>query len=526
MLLRGRCIRGRGRTKAFVIRAGPALATTLGAAIVAALTLPGEGTARLASVKATHTRSVAPHYALIDVGTLGGPHAELDGPAVQITRQGAVLGLADTTTRDTDSQSGGDPFIEHAFSWQDGHMTDLGALPGNNSSAVFEVNGNGIGVGSSETGALDPLTHNPAQHPVLFEHGTVTDLGALPGGTEGFAFSINEAGQVAGFGNNGVPDQFGVPNFDNWVTEYRTFVWQTGVMTDIGTLGGPDAVTAGINEHGQIAGDSYVNDTANPTTHLPTMHPYLWQNGQMRDLGSLGGTMSGTTSLNNAGEVVGGSNVAGDQHQHPFLWDGTHLSDLGTLGGADGAATHVNDTGDVTGWATTSGAAKHTFLWKNGTMADLTGANSNCTSPEWLNDHDQAVGYGCDDQEGDALLWTGGHQYELDKLVGSTAVSLTEAGYINDSGEITANGISPKSGQEHVYLLKPLGANACGVPKLRGKTLTAAKRSIAAHNCTVGTIKHAASRTIKKGHVISQKPKPGSWAKHGTKVNLVVSRGR
>jgi beta-lactam-binding protein with PASTA domain len=30
---------------------------------------------------------------------------------------------------------------------------------------------------------------------------------------------------------------------------------------------------------------------------------------------------------------------------------------------------------------------------------------------------------------------------------------------------------------------------------------------------------------VKKGHVISQKPKPGRRLKHGAKVNLVVSRG-
>jgi probable HAF family extracellular repeat protein len=506
-------------------------AAFLATASIAALTLPGEGAAHGASANLAGTTSAALHYALIDVGTLGGPHAELDGPAVQITGQGAVLGLADTRTKDSDYPNkgafGGDPYVEHAFSGFDGHMTDLGALPGNNSSAVFEVNGNGIGVGSSETGAIDALTHQPAQHPVLFEHGAVTDLGTLQGGTEGFAYSINEAGQIAGFSNNGVPDPFGIPGFDNWVTEYRTFIWQKGLMSDIGTLGGPDAVTAGINEHGQIAGDSYVNNTANTTTHLPTMHPYLWQNGQMRDLGSLGGTMSGTNSLNNTGEVVGQSNLAGDTTYHPFLWDGTHLRDLGTLGGADGTAVHINDSGDVTGWAETPSAAQHAFLWKNGTMADLTGASSSqWTHPEWLNNADQVVGYLYVGDSSHALLWTGGHQYDLNTLVGSTAVDLTEAAYINDSGEITANGIDPTNGQEHVYLLKPLGPNACGVPKLKGETLRAAKSSIKTHDCTVGAIRHAASGVIRRGHIISQNPRPGRWLTHGARINLVVSKGR
>jgi hypothetical protein len=66
----------------------------------------------------------------------------------------------------------------------------------------------------------------------------------------------------------------------------------------------------------------------------------------------------------------------------------------------------------------------------------------------------------------------------------------------------------------------------CVVPKVKGKTLSAAKRAIKAHACSVGRITHATSRTVKKGHVISQKPKPGSRLKHGAKVDVVVSKGR
>jgi hypothetical protein len=63
----------------------------------------------------------------------------------------------------------------------------------------------------------------------------------------------------------------------------------------------------------------------------------------------------------------------------------------------------------------------------------------------------------------------------------------------------------------------------CRVPQLKGKTLTAAERSISSHNCSLGTIKHAASRLIKKGRVISQQPRPGRPRKNRARVNLVVS---
>ena len=67
---------------------------------------------------------------------------------------------------------------------------------------------------------------------------------------------------------------------------------------------------------------------------------------------------------------------------------------------------------------------------------------------------------------------------------------------------------------------------ACVVPKVTGKSLTAAKRAITAHDCRVGTIKHAFSTKVKKGRVISEKPKAGTRLKHGAKVNLVVSKGK
>jgi probable HAF family extracellular repeat protein len=415
------------------------------------------GIALASSGSAAALTSAAPHYALIDVGTFGGPNAELDGPAVQITSQGAVLGTADTTIADSDFPNfnpfigGPDPVLKHAFAWKDGELTDLGALPGNNSSAVFEVNGRGVGAGMSETGALDPFTGYPAMDAVVFKDGRVVDLGTLPGGHESFAIAINDRGQAAGMSSNGVPDPTSV---FGWGTQTRSFIWQDGVMQDLGTLGGPDAVMATLNARGQIAGDSYTSGTPNPTTGAATTHPYLWTDGHMRDLGTLGGTQSLTTWLNNRGEVVGTGNIAGDQTSHPFLWDGEQLRDLGTLGGDFGIAWHVNDAGDVVGWANPPGdKGVHAFLWRSGVMTDLTGADSSqCTGAEGINNRDQVVGSTCG--ESDALLWKDGRQYDLNTLVAPSDIQLTEATFITDRGEIAALGVLP-NGDQHVFVLKP-----------------------------------------------------------------------
>ena len=78
-----------------------------------------------------------------------------------------------------------------------------------------------------------------------------------------------------------------------------------------------------MNERGQVAGTSYTNTTQNPTTKVPTVDPFLWTKDKgMVDLGTLGGNSGGPNALNNRGQVIGISNLAGDQISHPFLWDG------------------------------------------------------------------------------------------------------------------------------------------------------------------------------------------------------------
>jgi Divergent InlB B-repeat domain/PASTA domain len=66
----------------------------------------------------------------------------------------------------------------------------------------------------------------------------------------------------------------------------------------------------------------------------------------------------------------------------------------------------------------------------------------------------------------------------------------------------------------------------CVVPKLKGKGLKTARRTLKAHDCLTGKIKHAFSRTVKKGRVISQKPKPRKLLRHDARVSLVVSKGK
>ncbi len=156
---------------------------------------------------AQHTR-----YKLIDIGTFGGPQSfSFFGQARSLNNGGTLVGFADTSTPDPNYPNsnplvGADPFIEHGVSWRKGTLTDLGALPGINSSNVSWVNDQGVPAGVSTTGNVDPLLGFPAANAVVWVKGHIFNLGTLDGGYESLATAINNRGQIAGFASNSTPD--------------------------------------------------------------------------------------------------------------------------------------------------------------------------------------------------------------------------------------------------------------------------------------------------------------------------------
>jgi hypothetical protein len=84
---------------------------------------------------------------------------------------------------------------------------------------------------------------------------------------------------------------------------------------------------------------------------------------------------------------------------------------------------------------------------------------------------------------------------------------------LNSDTAVTANFSSPAP-----------PATKCVVPKVKGKKLAAAKRSIKSHHCSVGKITKVSSSPKNKGHVISQSPKPGKHLRKGAKVALKVGK--
>lgn len=94
-------------------------------------------------------RRAHPRFKLIDLGTLGGPHSygSTSGDGFRmLNNSGVVASLADTDEPDPNAPNfcfNTDCFMAHAFQWKDGLKTDLGALPGMNSSAAGSINERG-----------------------------------------------------------------------------------------------------------------------------------------------------------------------------------------------------------------------------------------------------------------------------------------------------------------------------------------------------------------------------------------------
>jgi probable HAF family extracellular repeat protein len=176
----------------------------------------------------------------------------------------------------------------HAVLWNGGQMIDLGTLNGYPNSQANDINDAGQVVGNSYQYVSSGTTSSVLARPVLWQNGTITDLGTL-GGTLGSANSINNAGQIVGGSetSNG---------------QYHAFLRQNGSMADLGTLGGNNSSATSINNSGTIVGSS---DTSTGETHA-----FVWYQGRMIDLNSLlppnsGWVLTYGTEINNKGVIVG-----------------------------------------------------------------------------------------------------------------------------------------------------------------------------------------------------------------------------
>ncbi len=350
---------------------------------------------------------------------------------------------------------------------------------------------------TDDEGSIDAVTIESFYHDraATARRYFITDLGTL-GGTESFAYAINDSGQVVGLST--IAGDAAV----------HSFLYSNGKVTDLYPLNSQNLLTVGptgINNAGQIAsgvvaGGVYVPAVLDSGT------------GNLTLLGSLGGTTSYgfngvATSINNRGNAVGYSYLD-SINRHAFLYDDSVMTDIGSFGGYSGAfaindkalivgfssgqyngvahafvdsdgvmtdiepatesyARDVNNRGQVVGeFLTADQSAFHAFLYRHGTFTDLGSARSTETVAFAINDPGQVVGITqipydsvcsgvpCTKYTQHAFFYEKGTIVDLNNLIQRpSAWELTWAFDINNRGQIVGYGLV--NGKFRAFLLTP-----------------------------------------------------------------------
>ena len=304
-------------------------------------------------------------YTITDLGTLGGTFSQ--GDYVNANR--AASGFS-TRAGDT---------VLHAFQWENGVLTDLGpGFHGPNSAAII-INASEVSTGNAQysstatTGVETLFCNSPfVCHAATWTRGGVlTDLGTL-GGPASAGLFINDGDQVVGVSETKTIDPFGFDGIDGGgFPAVRGFVFQNGKMTALSTLGGYDSIANANNSLGQVGGTAQLAGGIDPTVGFVPQHPVRWTNGAILDLGTLGGEFGFVESMNSVGQVSGISTLAGEAHAHGFIWQNGVITDVGTLpGDTDSDVSQINNLGEGVGFSANSTAMRATIL-QNGVMTDL-----------------------------------------------------------------------------------------------------------------------------------------------------------
>ena len=257
----------------------------------------------------------------------------------------------------------------------------------------------------------------PSQAPPPPPTYTLTDLGRMDlSAAPSGPTAISSNGQVAGL-------------YFNYTTQVnRAFVWRNGTLAELGTLGGSLSFGYGVNSAGQVVGSSSL-----PT---PTQRAFIWQNSMMTNLGDPTGDSnlySAAFAINTAGDVGGYENRT---VVTPIIWKGgTHagatvLSSLPCQFNFCAAQVlALNDAGQAAGFGTgpyvTGPAGSY-----NATQAVMWDANGQATGlgslGNYVNDHANAinsqgavVGYSqIDASTVHAVLWQNGTMTDLGAIPG------------------------------------------------------------------------------------------------------------
>ena len=233
------------------------------------------------------------------------------------------------------------------------NVSDLGILAGHSGGSALDVNRSGQAVGFSfddaevdwtfDTGFRGTFWAMQAAFPHMRERGgRIINFASWYGvtgnaGTVGYNIT-KEAIRVVGKMSE-PPSQKKLPALSTAV------LWQDGVMGTLDLPVGSDYVyEVHMNDAGQVVA------TVWNSTEKSVRSFFLGGSGTT-DLGSLGGRVTWAHAINAAGQVVGTSLTA-EGDPHPFLWESGQMRDLGGLGGSWGSrgSTTFHRSSDTIGF--------------------------------------------------------------------------------------------------------------------------------------------------------------------------------
>ena len=381
-------------------------------------------------------------YTIRDLGVFGSNPAAPGGPLV-LTNSGWI---SDSVGVGLDW---GSPL--HAVLYHDGKMIDIGAPGLGGNSTGYGVNESGAAAGWAEDTAthrsttedfcgfqalgLTPLSSPTPCVPFVWQNGQMVPLPTL-GGVNGAATEINNSGMVGGYAETTIvdPDCAAPQKY-----QFKPVVWVNGAVQTLPTGSDMDGVVWTVNDRGDAAGATGSCAPLNPLTllYLNPTHSVLWRDGVAIDLGNLGGEFNNLPhGMNNLGQVVGESDLAGDQTAHAYLASpGTKMQDLGTVGSDTYSfGFSINDAAEIVGISANADfSVIRAFIRQNGTLVDLN------------------------------TLVTGNNPFEKGTLL--------TACFVNSKGEITGIALDA-TGAEHTYLAMPvLGASSTAKPAVKPPVL-------------------------------------------------------
>jgi probable HAF family extracellular repeat protein len=339
-------------------------------------------------------------------------------------------------------------------------VTDLGTLGGTFGCAM--------GINNQNWAEFMDTLPGEQLHAGLWINGVKIDFGTFGGpdlNSSIYYGGVNQRKQAVGYAETSEPAADNLCGFGTGL-QCLPFFWQNGVMTALPTLGGRNGVATVINNHGQVAGAAQSTTPDSACSAFQSVRPVIWEKGKARELPMYPGDEDGIAlSINDRGQAVGNSGcwvpAAGSALNHALLWDNGTVTYLPSLGGEMSVPVTINNHGQAVGVSDLAGdTAAHAVLWQDGIANDLgTLLGDPYSEADGINDNGQVVGGSCGDSCS-AYVWANGTMTDLNSLIpADSPLFLYFAHAINSRGAIV--GMAIWNGSEfHAFLATPTNSDA------------------------------------------------------------------